>query len=99
MAAAINSFDTPKILRPSNSVRSTTTRSGTRNIRTSVNEFGRFTAVRRILTHPEAFDEWHNITDCHEGDPSRGRQRDAPQTAHHSHAQADRPYFQSALSQ
>src|SRR5262245_18488502 len=31
--------------RPSNSVRSTTTRSGTRNIRTSVSVFGRFMAA------------------------------------------------------
>src|SRR5262245_13395927 len=42
MAAPTSSFGTPKIRRPSNSVSNTTTRSGTRNIRTSVSALGRF---------------------------------------------------------
>ena len=42
IAAPINSFGMPKICLPANSVSSTTTRSGTRKMRTSVNVVGRF---------------------------------------------------------
>ena len=46
MAAPSSSFDTPSTWRPSNSVRSTTTSSGTRNIRVSVSALGRFMTKR-----------------------------------------------------
>ena len=46
MAAPTSSFRTPRIMRPSNFVSSTTTSSGTRKIRVTVSEFGRFIGAR-----------------------------------------------------
>src|SRR4051812_2038542 len=95
MAAPINSFGTPRICLPANSVNSTTTSSGTRKMRTRVSAFGRFI---------DGFTPFYligsacMIVDCHEGDPSGRGQRDAPQATHHPYAEADRADLPPAVS-
>src|SRR4051812_5135835 len=91
IAAPTSSFRTPRISRPSNLVRSTTTSSGTRKILPTVIAFGRF-ILGAIL--PKA----HRMTDCHEGHSARRWQGDAPPAAHRSHAEADRADPRSAVS-
>src|SRR5258706_9643 len=51
MAAPTISFGTPRIRRPSNFVSSTTTSSGTRKMRVTVSEFGKFIVARDHVQH------------------------------------------------
>src|SRR5712671_4157215 len=89
IAAPTSSLRTPRIMRPSNFVRSTTTSSGTRKIRVTDSEFGRFMRrVKAMITSLVAY----------EGHHARGGQGHAPPTAHHSYAQADRPDLRATVS-
>src|SRR6476469_7534739 len=88
MAAPTSSLRTPRIIRPSNFVRSTTTSSGTRKIRVTDNEFGRFMwRVRHMITSVVAY----------EGDHARRGQGPPPASAHDSHAEADRAHLRASV--
>src|SRR5262249_35043618 len=82
------SFDTPRIRCPSNFVSRTTTSSGTRKMRLMVSEFGRF---MRPVPHDI-------IGGCDESDYARGGQGYAPPSAHHPHAETDRPDLRGPVS-
>src|SRR5262245_20971916 len=91
IAAATNSFGTPAIRLPSNSVSSTTTSSGTSTIRAMVRLFGKF-------MNPGTFGFYSKIEVCHEGDPSRWRKGHAAASPHHPHTQTNRSHLQSPVS-
>src|SRR5688572_12966760 len=91
IAAAMNSFGTPAIRLPSNSVSSTTTSSGTSTIRAMVRLLGKF-----MNLGTSAF--YCKIGVCHEGDPSCRREGDAAAPSHHPHAKTDCPDLQPAVS-
>src|SRR5882757_2630830 len=79
----------PKICRPSNFVSSTTTSSGTRKMRVTVSEFGRF------MNGPWSHD---NIGGWHEGDSARWGQGHALASADDPHTETDRADLRSSVS-
>src|SRR4051812_42491740 len=91
IAAPTSSFRTPRISRPSNLVRSTTTSRGTRKILPTVSAFGRF--IRGAI-----LSKAHRMTDCHEGHSPRRRQGHPPPAAHDAHAETDRADPEPAVS-
>src|ERR1700730_11442321 len=100
MPAAKSSLLMPKGSQPLHFVKRTTTSRGTRTIRASVRELGRFTVssqnhltanedrgAARLAAWPPAF---VTMDSCHESHPACRGQRHAPSPAHPAHAQADR---------
>src|SRR5215467_11138721 len=89
IAAPTSSVGTPKMTRPSTSVRSTTTSSGTKMIRLIVRQLRRFIDLARFS---------HDIIGGrHEGDPARRGKGHATAPAHHSHTEAHRSDLRSAV--
>src|SRR5262245_45003190 len=91
IAAPTNSLGMPRICRPSNFVNRTTTSSGTRQMRVTVSEFGRFMARVSEFHHD-------NIGGCDEGDPARGGQGHTTPPANDSHTETDRADLRAAVS-
>src|SRR3954454_5439168 len=89
MVAPTSSLRTPKIILPSTLGRSTTTSSGTRQIRVTDRVFGRFMRARLAM-----------ITSliAYEGDHARRGQGHAPPTTDDSHAEADRAHLRASVS-
>src|SRR4249919_3990442 len=88
MNAPTISCGTPRIVRPSKLVSSTTTRSGARQMRVSVSELGRF--IGRATTD-DIIGGWH------EGDSPRRGQGHPASSAYDPHTQTDCPDLRSAV--
>src|ERR1700733_13773395 len=88
MAAPTSSLGTPRIVRPSKLVSSTTTSSGARQMRVSVSEFGRF--IGRAMANDI-------IGGCDEGDSAGRGQRHTAAPAHHSYPETHRADLRSAV--
>src|SRR3954454_14211109 len=87
MIAPTMSFGRPMINGPLTLVSSTTTSSGTRKMRVTVSEFGRFISG---VVHD-------NIGGCDEGDSARGGQGYAAAPVDGAHAKTDRADLRPAL--